>query len=62
MKEYNGMLEGGDGNQFVIFLCYNIANPKASPEGTCICSFTSFASPKDWDDLSQEDYFKYKNT
>ena len=62
LKEYEGMLKGGDDNGFVIFLCYNIANPKASPEGTCICSFTSFASPNDWNDLSQEDYFKYKNT
>lgn len=62
LKEYEGMLKGGDNNTFVIFLCYNIANPKASPEGTCICSFTSFGSPNDWNDLSQEDYFKYKNT
>ncbi|MDO5328614.1 MAG: FAD-dependent oxidoreductase [Coriobacteriia bacterium] len=60
VEAYKGLLEGGDANQFAIFLCYNIANPKASPDGTCICSFTTFASPNDWNDLSQEDYFKQK--
>lgn len=47
LKEYEGLMAGGDKNNFVIFLCYNIANPKASPKGTCICSFTSFASVHD---------------
>lgn len=48
-------------NDYSIFLCYNIANPKASPEGTCICSFTTFGSPVDWNDLKQEDYVAFKN-
>ena len=59
--EYKNLLNGFDTNDYAIFLCYNIANPKMSPEGTCICSFTSFGSPKDWDNLSQKDYFAFKN-
>ena len=52
---------GIETNDYSIFLCYNVANPKASPEGTCICSFTSMGSPKDWDNLSQQDYVALKN-
>lgn len=47
VAEYEGMMKGGEDNKFTIFLCYNVANPKASPEGTCICSFTSFGSKND---------------
>lgn len=46
-KQYERLMGGYDTNDFSIFLCYNIANPQASPEGTCICSFTTFAVPKD---------------
>lgn len=60
-KEYKNILSGIDTNDYAIFLCYNVANPKASPEGTCICSFTSFGAPKDWNELSQEDYVPFKN-
>ncbi len=60
-KEYADMMSGFEKNNFQIFLCYNIANPKASPEGTCIVSFTSFAAPKEWSDLSQEEYVAFKN-
>ena len=45
---------------YAIFLCYNIVNPEFSPKGTCVCSFTTFGSPKDWDGLSQEEYFNFK--
>ena len=60
-REYKNILGGIKTNDYSIFLCYNIANPKFSPEGTCVCSFTTFGSPVDWNDLSQEDYFKFKN-
>lgn len=59
--EYKNIEGGIATNEYSIFLCYNVANPKASPEGTCICSFTSFGSPDDWNDLSQEDYVSFKN-
>lgn len=60
VKEYKDM-ERVDTNEFSIFLCYNIANPKASPEGTSIVSFTTmFHSTKDWDDLKMEDYVALK--
>ena len=60
-KEYKDILNGMETNEYSIFLCYNIANPEASPEGTCICSFTSFCAPKDWNDLKMEDYVAFKN-
>lgn len=60
-EEYRNILNGMSTNEYIIFLCYNVVNPKASPEGTCICSFTSFGSPKDWDGLKQEDYVRFKN-
>lgn len=61
VKEYKS-LEKIDTNEYSIFLCYNIANPNASPEGTAMCSFTTmFTASEDWDKLSQEDYVKVKN-
>lgn len=48
-------------NNYSIFLCYNVANPDFSPEGTCICSFTSLQGAKDWSELKVEDYVKCKN-
>lgn len=61
VKEYKSILGGSDTNDYSIFLCYNIANPEASPEGTCIVSFTTFASPEEWSNLSEEDYVALKN-
>ena len=60
-QEYRDIMGGIETNNYSIFLCYNIANPKASPEGTCIVSFTSMGAPEDWDNLSQEDYVALKN-
>lgn len=60
-KEYNSIMNGMSTNDYSIFLCYNIADPDFSPKGTCVVSFTTFGSPKDWNDLKQEDYFKFKN-
>ena len=59
-KEYENIMGGMATNEYAIFLCYNIVNPEFSPKGTCVCSFTTFGSPVDWNDLSQEDYFKFK--
>ena len=60
VAEYNKIMKGMESNTFSIFNCYNIANPEFSPPGTCVCSFTTFGSPADWNDLKQEDYFKFK--
>lgn len=60
VKEYES-LKKIDTNNYSIFLCYNLANPKASPEGTSICSFTTmFTSAEDWNDLDEKDYYKIK--
>lgn len=60
VMEYNS-LKKIDTNYYSIFLCYNVHNPTASPEGTSICSFTTmFTSAEDFDKLKEEDYFKLK--
>ncbi len=58
--EYWNIMKGMKWNDFSIFLCYNIVNPSFSPEGTCVCSFTSFGSPVDWNDLEEKDYYRFK--
>lgn len=60
-KEYQSIMGGYETNDYSIFLCYNIANPEMSPEGTCICSFTTMGNPEEWSNLSQEDYVAFKN-
>ena len=59
--EYNKILNGLDTNEYCIFLFSNVANPDASPEGTTLCFVTTMGGHNDWNDLSQEDYFKMKN-
>lgn len=60
-KEYE-TLKRIDTNHYSIFLCYNIANPHASPDGTAMCSFTTmFTAPDDWNNVSDEDYVSVKN-
>ncbi len=61
VKEYRDMADCMKTNNYAILLCYNVDNPNISPEGTCICSITSMGTPKDYDNLSQEDYNAYKN-
>ena len=60
-QEYKDIMGGMKTNNYSIFLCYNVVNPEFSPKGTCVGSFTTFGSPIDWNDLKQEDYFKFKN-
>ena len=60
-KEYKNILGGYDRNNFTIFLCNNITNPEASPEGTSIGFFTSMGNRDEWGDLSEENYVEYKN-
>lgn len=60
-KEYE-TLKKIDTNHYSIFLCYNVANPHASPDGTAMCSFTTmFTAPDDWNNISDEDYAAVKN-
>lgn len=59
-KEYENIMRGIQYNDYSIFLCYNVENPDFSPKGTCVCSFTTFGSPVDWDNVSQADYNKLK--
>lgn len=60
-KEFNSLKKIGT-NNYSIFLCYNIANPEASPAGTAMCSFTTmFTSAEDWNDVCGEEYIKLKN-
>ena len=59
-KEYD-RLRRIETNEYSIFLCYNIVNPNASPEGTCIVSFTTFYSDDCWGGFEPENYVKIKN-
>jgi len=60
LTEYNNMTRSQETNQYGIFLCYNIINPTASPEGTCICSLTTFAATPTWEKVTQENYVEHK--
>lgn len=61
VKEYKNIMGGIKTNDYSIFLCHNVANPEMSPKGTSIVSFTTFASPTDWNNVSDEDYVTLKN-
>jgi len=60
-EELKDILKGSDSNEYCIFLCPNVADPTASPEGTCICSITTMGAKEEWEDLTQEEYFKRKD-
>ena len=67
-KDYSIFFSGNNKNQgneiflndFVIFLCYNVADPEFSPKGTTVVSFTAFADPVFFERLKQEDYYSVK--
>ncbi len=59
-KEYLDMCGSQETNHYGILLCYNVINPKASPEGTCILSLTTFGATPTWEKVSQKDYVAYK--
>lgn len=59
-KEYHTMLNTKT-SQYGIFLCYNICTPDFSPEGTCVVSITTMVGKDEWEKLSHEEYFKFKN-
>ncbi len=60
VKEYES-LKSMDTNQYDIFLCYNVVNPKASPEGTCIVSLTTCYMEDCWSKVEPRDYVATKN-
>ena len=61
VKEYENIMKGYDHNNYSIFLCYNVANPDFSPEGTCVCSFTTFGTPSEWNNITKDEYYSLKN-
>lgn len=48
-------------DSFILANCLNVAIPDASPEGTCILSFTSIMTEEAWKDIEPKDYNKVKN-
>lgn len=60
VKEYES-LKSIETNKYNIALCYNVVNPKASPEGTCIVSLTTTYMEDCWKDIELKDYVKTKN-
>ena len=48
---------------YITSICTNLANPNASPKGTCIYSITALPKPEGWFGVTEENYeeLKYKN-
>ena len=59
-EQYRNLMGGLKTNTYCILLCPNVANPDASPEGTCYVTLTTIGSPVDWNDCKQEDYYQLK--
>lgn len=57
---YNSM-KNMDTNKYNIALCYNIVNPKISPPGTTLMSFTKIYTQDVWKDVPIDQYMKEKN-
>ena len=49
-----------EGNDYVIFNCYNVPNPDCSPQGTCICTLTALFSEDAWGAVDPERYVQTK--
>ena len=60
VKEYES-LKRIETNKYNLALCYNVVNPKASPEGTCIVSLTTTYMEDCWSEIDPKDYVKTKN-
>jgi len=56
---WNEMNTMGPWNYFTS-ICNNVANPDASPKGTCIYSMTALPLPQAFDDLTVENYEEIK--
>lgn len=59
IKEYQRM-SSFETNKGFLPVCYNVVNPKASPEGTCVMSFTRMYSADCWGDVDPDDYVALK--
>lgn len=59
-REIYNEMKARETNDYVIFNCYNVANPKCSPEGTSICTLTAMFTEDVWKDVSQEEYQSVK--
>ena len=59
--EYERIMSGWEQDDYAFFICYNVTDPAFSPEGTCVCSFTTFCRPEDWEDLAGAAYEARKN-
>ncbi len=59
VKEYES-LKTIETNKYNIALCYNVVNPKASPEGTCIVSLTTTYMEDCWGKIDPKDYVRTK--
>ena len=47
--------------KYITSICTNIANPDASPAGTCLYSITALPRPDSWKDVTPENYRQKKN-
>ena len=59
-KVYRTMMDQNEPVQSAVFVCPNVVNPEASPEGTCICTLTAMAPPELFEDLDGLAYLQLK--
>ena len=56
VREYKNMMRSLESNHCGIMVCPTVADPRTSPEGTTILSFTTFCGPEEWNSLTPERY------
>ncbi len=53
-------MDGFEGNDYCVFVCYNIANADFSPKGTCAVTLSGMFRGDAWDDVPVREYFRKK--
>jgi len=54
-------LKGLGPYHYITCICHNLANPDATPEGTCSYSITTLPRPDGWKTVSADDYDRVKH-
>ncbi len=54
-------LKAKDNYNYLTSVCINVANPNASPKGTCVYSITVLPRIESWDDVTKDNYEDKKN-
>ena len=60
-KIWENYASKGEPYKYLTSICTNIANPDASPAGTCLYSITALPRPESWSDVTELNYREKKN-